>query len=345
MIDVIASVKKPPPLKKKDFFWSDKNEPHAERKKAILKKYPEVKKLMGPCSWTKWQVLITVLAQVVIAKYIADTHWAVFWFVTYAVSGTLNQSLLLAVHELSHNLAFKTARYNRYLALFANLPIGIPEAVTFKRYHLEHHKLQGEDHVDVDIPSDFEAAFFRTPFRKAIFLLFQSAFYGLRPLIVQPKAPSFWEFVNIGLCLSFNVVIYASMSGWALTYLVFGSLLGMGIHPVAGHFISEHYMFAPGHETYSYYGPLNMFTFNVGYHNEHHDFPNIPGSRLAQLKKMAPEFYDNIPVCSSWVGVLYNFIFDPAISGYSRVKRSTLSESQRKDLHAAEARYHACGQS
>jgi sphingolipid delta-4 desaturase len=106
-----------------------------------------------------------------------------------------------------------------------------------------------------------------------------------------------------------------------LVYLLLSLVFAGGLHPTAGHFISEHYVFKEGQETYSYYGPLNALTFNVGYHNEHHDFPQIPGSRLPQLKKLAPEFYDNLASYNSWSRVILDFLFRKDVTLYSRTKR------------------------
>ena len=99
----------------------------------------------------------------------------------------------------------------------------------------------------------------------------------------------------------------------------------MGAHPMAGHFIAEHYTFVRGQETYSYYGPLNWFSYNVGWHNEHHDFPFVPGSRLPELRRIAPEFYDGLPYHGSWVDVIASFVALPPIGPHSRVKRDTLA--------------------
>ena len=104
-------------------------------------------------------------------------------------------------------------------------------------------------------------------------------------------------------------------------YLFLSLIFAGGLHPTSGHFISEHYVFEEGQETYSYYGPLNLVTFNVGYHNEHHDFPRIPGSRLPELRKIAPEFYDNLHSYKSWVAVNWRFLTDKNITLYSRTKR------------------------
>lgn len=101
---------------------------------------------------------------------------------------------------------------------------------------------------------------------------------------------------------------------------------------MAGHFIAEHYVFIKGAETYSYYGVLNFFGFNVGYHNEHHDFPFIPGSRLPQVREIASEYYNHLPRHESWVKVIFDYITDPSISAFSRVKRRNLSKDDVKKL-------------
>jgi len=91
---------------------------------------------------------------------------------------------------------------------------------------------------------------------------------------------------------------------------------------MSGHFIAEHFVWSGEQETYSYYGPLNLLAFNVGYHNEHHDFPRIPGSRLAQVNKIAHEYYDPLACHKSWVGFIWRFIWDSKIQPFGRVKRS-----------------------
>ncbi len=73
------------------------------------------------------------------AYLVRDWAWWKLWIAAYVVSGTLNQNLFCAQHEISHFLAFRKPLYNKILALVGNLPLVVPVAVKFREYHHDHH--------------------------------------------------------------------------------------------------------------------------------------------------------------------------------------------------------------
>ena len=306
---------------KNDFYWVEDREPHFGRRKEILAAHPEVKNLFGINPRLKYWTFFLVIMQLTIALFVHQLSWIPFLLVTYVVGATIAAASFLAVHEITHNLAFKSKKHNNMLALFANLPIIVPFAISFKIYHAMHHWDQGKDGIDTDIPTVAEATVFKGVIGKMFWFLNQILVYAFRPIFVKRIKLDKWQIYNIIFQLTV-MAIYLPFVGWTgLLYLGLSLFLAGSLHPTAGHFISEHYVFDEGQETYSYYGPLNKITFNVGYHNEHHDFPTIPGSRLPELKKMAPEFYDNLHSYNSWVGIIFSFIFNKEVTLFSRTKR------------------------
>lgn len=99
---------------------------------------------MGYEPLTKYVVLLVTCIQLFTAYSLRRTPFfsLPFFAAAYIVGGTANQNTFLAVHEITHNLAFRGVRANRLFAIFANLPIGVPFAMMFKKYHIEHHKVR-----------------------------------------------------------------------------------------------------------------------------------------------------------------------------------------------------------
>ncbi|CAK7275448.1 sphingolipid delta-4 desaturase [Sporothrix epigloea] len=322
----------------RDFFWTYTEEPHRTRRLAIIKAHPEVTKLCGPEPLTKWVVIGVVGLQIAVAlglhRYDYTFFSWPFWLTAYVIGATANQNLFLAIHEISHNLAFRRPFANRLLAIVANLPIGIPYSASFRPYHLTHHKSLGVDGLDTDLPTAAEALVLDSILGKAFFCTFQIFFYALRPMAVMRIPFTKIHVLNVLVQGVFDLVLVQTCGVQPFLYLLLSSFLAGSLHPLAGHFIAEHYVYdtvtpdatdpdneIPIPETYSYYGPLNIFAYNVGYHNEHHDFPAVPWTRLEKLRSMAPEFYDSLPRHESWTYVIWRFIWDENVGLRCRVKR------------------------
>ena len=130
-----------------------------------------------------------------------------------------------------------------------------------------------------------------------------------------------WTFISLFFAIVYDVsIVY--FCGWAgLVYLIFSFFFSIGLHPVGARWIQEHYTYDINQETASYYGPINIVALNVGYHNEHHDFPSIPWNNLPKLRALAPEYYDNLISYNSWGKLLLQFLFDDRYSLFSRVER------------------------
>ncbi len=305
----------------KSFIWDEAKEPHFDRRKQIMKAYPAVKKLFGIDRSLKFKTLGLVGIQLSIPVWLLPESPWLYGLLVFLVGATISHILFLAIHEITHDLAFKKKSWNNILAIVANFPLVFPYAMAFRHYHGEHHWHQGKEGIDTDIPTESEALIFRGFIGKLFWLINQILFYAIRPLVVYPQKPTGWQIVNFLAQAGFMVIFYF-LAGWSgILYLTLSIFIAGGLHPIAGHFIAEHYVFKEGQETYSYYGPLNLITFNVGYHNEHHDFPNIPGSRLPRLRALASDYYDHLYSHRSWSRVLWKFISDRSIGLYSRVKR------------------------
>jgi sphingolipid delta-4 desaturase len=326
--------------------------PHAARRKAILAAHPEIRALFGACWRTKWTVLAVVALQFGAAHVASQRPAWQLALLAWSLGGLLTSNLFLAAHEASHNLAFATPRHNKLLGLLANAPVGIPFSIAFAKYHAEHHSAQGQLGVDCDLPHQQEASLVSRGgwLAKAVWLGTQLVFYALRPPLVRPKMPGLWDGINWAFCVAVDVAVWrcAWLGPRAAAYLLLSVLLGGGLHPAGAHFIAEHYMWPPNaadaaaeaakspaqraadaaagsgaaQETFSYYGPWNALTYHVGYHNEHHDFPAVPGSRLAAVRAAAPEFYSHLRHHTSYSAVIYAFVFDHRVGPFSRVTRA-----------------------
>ena len=261
---------------------------------------------------------------VAISYFLKDSPWWLIIVVAYFVGAFANHALFVMIHECSHNLLFKGKTLNYLASITANLPHVLPSAISFTRYHRMHHVHQGNHDLDADLPDFWEARIFGNNFfSKALWLLLFPIFQVRRTFRLKNIKPvDGWIITNWVLQFAFDVAIWVFIGPKALFFMLISFFFSVGLHPLGARWIQEHYLVLDeNQETYSYYGPLNIFAFNVGFHNEHHDFPSVPWNKLPELKSKAPGFYDTLKSHQSWTRLFFRFLFDKNITLHSRILR------------------------
>lgn len=310
------------------FLPATHSEPHIGRARAILRQHPEVKRLVGPSAWTMVLTVALVAAQVGIALAIRNVPWWVLALVAYTIGAVINCGVLNMIHEASHNLIFRSRRWNRVAAYVANLGAFSPYVETFYHYHLPHHRHLGDYDRDMTMARDWEARWVgRSAWRKAVWFLFFPAIYPFRVARTSLGKPARRRLL-LNFCIQFVWLGFLyQLGGWpAIAYLVLSFYFHFGLHPLNAIALQEHFYVKPDEESYSYYGIGNWITFNAGYHVEHHDMPFVPWFRLPALRRIAAEFYEGRHGYRSWTGLILRFVFDRRWSLWARAARSHANE-------------------
>jgi sphingolipid delta-4 desaturase len=303
----------------------DYPEPHLQRTRELLRTHPEVRGLFGPTRITALFVFGIVAAQVALAWALRGVGFGWVVLAAWFVGAFADHALWTLIHECTHNLVFKRPRNNALLQIVAGMPIVFPAAISFRKFHLLHHRFQGDLELDADLASPAEARFVgNSSWRKAFWLLTFFLWQSARvPRLKRVKMWDGWYVLNLAVQIAFVAGVWAWIGWKPVAFMTLSSIFAIGLHPLGARWIQEHYLTSEGQETFSYYGPLNVLAFNVGYHNEHHDLMMVPWSRLPRLKAMAPEFYDSLAFHKSWTRLWLRFLFDPNLSLFSRRVRET----------------------
>jgi sphingolipid delta-4 desaturase len=303
----------------------DEGQFHRERRAAILREQPQVKRLFGPNPPTAWLAGGVVVGQFALAGGVAQQPWWVILIVAVGIGAFAAHYLNVVMHECSHNLVLRSTPHNKALAILANLPGLAPGAIAFRHYHLLHHRFLGRRGLDADVAMPWEVRLVgRSPLGKFAWLLTQPFTYTvLHPLQVRHRiALDGWLAANVLAVVAAAVAVAWSFGPGALLYLGLSSYFSLGPHPTGAHVLQEHFIFEGEGETTSYYGLINAISINHGLHLEHHDFPNVPGARLAELRHIAPEFYAGRFHHRSRLATMWRFVMDRGIALDTRAIRS-----------------------
>jgi len=266
---------------------------HAKRRRAILSKHPEIRELMRVDPSFKYVAFACAATQLLVAYLLRNEPLEFVIFMGIFVGTLYDCAITNSVHELIHELAIENNPLaNKFLTGFVNLALFLPFAAGYHRSHRHHHAYLGTD-LDNKYPTMEEALRYDQNLIGRLKYIFGHPLHGgpRWDRIAPGDKPSqfiIWNERTVWLVDILMLIFwgYKSLVYLFLAFWINDTIFIQGSKNFVDHWVSE-----TDSHTSSYYGWVNKINFNIGYHREHHDFPNIPGRYLAIVNKIAPEFY------------------------------------------------------
>lgn len=244
-----------------------------------------------------WMALVGVILAIVqlLLAYVntkipLDSMLSVRFALNIWVGSWVASWLLISLHEAAHCLLFGAAhpRLNRWYGILVNIVLVIPLFTYFKRHHRRHHKYLGNKEYDAEFPSAAEAHIFS----RHTLLKYWWMFYN--PILQHFRSASMgdgkkdWltleEFVNFASCLGFCWFLSHTGNEYIWTHLALSAFVALGTNMFGIWAMVVHCLYFEKEGTISYYGWMNPWILNFGYHMEHHDFPNVPARFLPEVR-------------------------------------------------------------
>lgn len=255
----------------------------AEREKFL-------KLLRQPDANTFFLMILLSITQLFIAHSV-DSFTFGFCIKVVCFGAPIAHLLYILSVDFASNLAFGYEYLDRISAILGNLCTGVPYAELLRFFESEHRAFYNSRlHTDPNKPNKFEIAHVHGVGLKLLYLSLYPLVFSHRLLFRHKISLTRFMSWNIVLQVIFNLVVWYFFGSITLLFLLCSTFVGMSpLHPCATHLLLEHQTVDHKIEkqiTYSYYGIMNLWMCNAGYHREKHLEPKVPWSRIHLIRQL-----------------------------------------------------------
>jgi len=304
---------------------------HRIRRMEILKKHPEIKKIKPLPKFVYPIILIVAITlhfatglSIALGKIHPEFTTWMLGIIALTLAATTGAFFAYTFQQITHEIAHTPkggSKLMKLLAIGGDIMVGTSGPNLSLYYftgHKEHHNNTGDD-GDPDyvlhshwatLPKWATGSRLGRLSWITLFGLFTFEFMQIEHWIGRYQVPHIQKpgkkiLVLVALKYAFMAATFWFGGIWCFLYFKLAGGFAMGAfgHPYSGFWLMQH-LSVPrnGYQpTVSYGGSWiwNWLTFGELYHVEHHDFPWIPFTRIYQVRRAAPEYYESLWVVPS----------------------------------------------